>query len=147
MRKKIVMNEGGFTLIELILVITVLGILAASVLPGFLDVSENAKEASRDGTVGAVNSGIAIFKSDALVNGTSPLVPADLDTIVVAGANIPCDSTNLCFDEVINAGVDDTRWEKSAALVYEWRANPADPAVEYTYDTLGENFVCTANCV
>lgn len=146
MKKKLKLNNKGFTLIELILVITVLGILAISALPTFYDVSSNAKQSSRDGIVGAINSGIALFKSDALVNGTAPLIPTDLDLIVPGGANVLCDIVNPCFDDVVTGGIDDARWEKSAALTYEWRENPGDVPSTYTYDTINENFICTANC-
>jgi len=110
--------EQGFTMIELILVITVLGILAVMALPNFYDVSASAKTSARDGVIGAVKGGINMFRSNALVNGTTPLVPADLDALATYPST--CSSTNVCFSNVLQDPVTDGRWVKSAALTYTW---------------------------
>jgi len=74
------MNRKGFTLIELILVIAILGILAVSALPKFLNLSQNAAEAARDGVVGAVRSGIALYKANSMVTGGAGNYPTALGT-------------------------------------------------------------------
>jgi MSHA pilin protein MshA len=74
------MNKKGFTLIELILVIAILGILAVSALPKFLNLSEDAEEAARDGVVGAVRSGIALYRAnDMITNGGAGTYPTSLE--------------------------------------------------------------------
>lgn len=62
-------QQSGFTLIELVMVIVILGILAATALPKFADMSGNARVASVNGLLGAVRSASTIVHAQALVNG------------------------------------------------------------------------------
>lgn len=74
-------TKSGFTLIELIFVIVVLGILSAVALPRFGNVSDNAKEAKSKEDAAAIRAGISSVRGIALLeNNTS-----DLDSNLFTG--------------------------------------------------------------
>ena len=64
-------NEEGFTLIELIMVIVILGIISAVAIPKFINLGDSAKLASARGVGSAINATIQAKHSDNLINAVT----------------------------------------------------------------------------
>jgi MSHA pilin protein MshA len=76
-------RQQGFTMIELIMVIVILGVLAAVALPKFYDMQADARMAKMNAALGAIKSASAIAHSAYLMAGTSPA------TVTMEGASVP----------------------------------------------------------
>ena len=77
----------GFTLIELVIVIVILGILAAVAIPKYEDMQEQARSATLKGQVGSIRSAIAIQYGRNALNGAASF-PV-LNGTIFADGNIP----------------------------------------------------------
>lgn len=130
-------NKKGFTLVELVLVIAILGILAVAALPQFINVSTQARQASRDGVVGAVRSGIMLFRAnDLVVTGPPGAWPTALDSVAAAATAGP---SAPFFVNVLSTGVSDKNWSKgTAANLYIY--NDGSATYTYTYSSTNGSF-------
>ncbi|MFQ5869263.1 MAG: prepilin-type N-terminal cleavage/methylation domain-containing protein [Candidatus Zixiibacteriota bacterium] len=71
-------NQKGFTLIELIIIIVVLGILASVAIPKYRSIVAESREASCKGMLGGFRSGISIYYANtAATTGTATWPPID----------------------------------------------------------------------
>lgn len=82
-------NEGGFSLIELVIVIVILGILAAVAIPKYEDMRENARVATLKGELGGIRATLSIQYAKSALTGT-PTWPT-LNGSIFADGVVPKD--------------------------------------------------------
>ncbi len=92
--------KKGFTLIELIIVIVLLGLLAAAALPKFSDLEEEARDAAEQGVVGAFREAIGIAHGTWLAKGKPT------DSIELEGTNVWMHSTAGYPRDTASGGTD-----------------------------------------
>lgn len=123
----VVGNQRGFTLIEIIVVIVLLGLLSAVAVPKFVGLQEEARNASAQGVLGAAEGAASINFAAGLVGATQPAggvinsgtrLMASLDGVpdgwtvddtgvagavgICVGAGASCDVATATYSIIIN---------------------------------------------
>jgi len=70
-------SRNGFTLIELIIVMVILGIMAAVAVPRYLDSIANAEESAEDAVISAIRNGLKQYANNSLIDNGRPSWPTD----------------------------------------------------------------------
>ncbi|TWX65186.1 prepilin-type N-terminal cleavage/methylation domain-containing protein [Colwellia demingiae] len=85
---KLVNKQDGFTLIELVVVIIILGVIAVTAVPKYIDLQDDAKTASLQAIKGALESAIKLVYSKSIIKGNQNLARA-------SGVDVDINGTTL----------------------------------------------------
>lgn len=81
--------KKGFTLIELVMVIVILGIIVVMVLPRFIDLTTRAKEAATQGSLGSIRAAVAIAYASRAAYDITPHIPPSIEASMFQDSKIP----------------------------------------------------------
>jgi MSHA pilin protein MshA len=131
---------SGFTLIELVVVITILGILAAFAVPKFVALDSQARIATVNGLEGSVKSAAALARGMAMATGSTVSVTMEGAAAAVTLLNNYPDVSATGISTAVNTSANDFTYAVAAGVGTWTRVGARTPAtctVSYTPAAVG----------
>ena len=144
-------RQGGFTLIELVVVIVILGILAVTAAPRFLNLQDDARNSAAQGLRGAIVGASGIVYGKSAINGTEN---AESSAVAVDGQQVATtfgypSATSAALTAVVSGlETDWTLVSGATGVGYGFSASNADCHVSYVAaaSSVAEPTITLENC-
>jgi type IV pilus assembly protein PilA len=122
------MNKKGFTLIELVMVIVIIGILAAIAIPRFVSLRRDANKAACDGNLSAIRSALSAYYAKAAISPTwaTGEATSGFPTTLIDGQFVDCFFSSRALPTCPTTGDSDWFVAEYDATTGEVTAHPAD---------------------
>ena len=117
-------KKKGFTLIELMIVVAIIGILAAIAIPKFAELIRKSSEGASKGNLGALRSALSIYYGD--MEGS---YPANVSALTIGGKYLSA---------VPPAKAPNYHADGSAVVLMSAAATPSDTGGWWFNDTIGD---------
>lgn len=135
-------RQAGFTLVELITVILILGVLAAVALPRFADLQGKAREAKVKAIAGSMRAATGLVKASAMANAVS-CASATGTSVSMEGLSV---ALNHCYPQALGAFGSGILGASNVAAADGWTIVGGAAAVASTVTITLSDAATPANC-